>query len=94
MTHEEFFIKVINKLSIGEGMELVPSKETKLEKDGEEYILYYTEEDMKDVDSFISKIEKEHDRQQRRVARFKGFALFAVVILEVIISLVLFHLYK
>lgn len=58
MTHEEFFIKVINKLSIGEGMELVPAQETKLEKDGEEYILYYTEEDMKDVDGFISKMNE------------------------------------
>lgn len=57
MNHEEFFIKVVNKLSIGEGMELVPSEETKLEKDGEEYILYYTEEDMKDVDKYIEWIK-------------------------------------
>jgi len=60
MNHERFFYEVINKFSIGEGMELVPSKETKLEKDGNEYILYYTEEDMKDVDGFISKIEDEY----------------------------------
>lgn len=65
MTHEEFFIKVINKLSIGEGMELVPAQETKLEKDGEEYILYYTEEDMKHVDTFIYYINSEFNKMNK-----------------------------
>ncbi len=62
MTHEGFFTQVINKISLGEGMELVPSQETKLEKDGNEYILYYTEEDMKHVDTFCYYMKSEYNK--------------------------------